>query len=225
MRCAIVGTFLFALVIPSTPLHAAAASPVRVDVAIAFRGRAASPLLVQQLKVETEDIWRGYGVEITWSDSAHPSADLAVAAIVERRVAGRDPAYGVGPLGRTWISAERHERIPIRIFCEPTERILAGLTVAERVSALGHDRLGDVEVGRALGRILAHEIGHVLLGAPFHQSTGLMRPRFAAIELIVRHHDLYRLSDVEVSRLAQRVRALRGGTERCASDAELEPPA
>jgi hypothetical protein len=236
MRRAIACTFLFASVIASTTLAAASSSLLRVDVALEFRDHAASPLLVRQLRLETEAIWRAYRVEITWSDAAHPPADVAVAAIVERRLAGRDPAYGVGPLGRTWISFDSRVRIPIRIFCDPTERILGALTVADRVAALGHERLGDAEVGRAFGRILAHEIGHVLLAAPFHASAGLMRPQFAAVDLVVRHRDLYRLSEMEVSRLARRAQELHDGlrtvahsadalTERCASDdPDLEPP-
>jgi hypothetical protein len=225
-----------AVVISPSPL--AASSLLRVDVALEFRSRAASPILLQQLKLETEAIWRAYDVEITWSAGnagARPTADLAIAALVERRVGGRDAAYGAGPLGRTWISFDSRSRIPIRIFCEPTERLLAALTVRDRVAALGTERIGDGELGRAYGRILAHEIGHVLLAAPFHPSTGLMRPRFAGIDLIVRHHDQYRLSDAEVSRLARRAETLRGGLriaaepapglrERCASEPDVEPP-
>jgi hypothetical protein len=35
--------------------------------------------------------------------------------------------------------------------------------------------------GVALGRVLAHEIGHVLINAPEHDSTRLMRATFSPI--------------------------------------------
>jgi hypothetical protein len=47
------------------------------------------------------------------------------------------------------------------------------LTVAER----------DTLLGRAIGRALAHEIGHYLLASKVHASTGLMRAQRGAAEL------------------------------------------
>ena len=43
--------------------------------------------------------------------------------------------------------------------------------------------LGERELGRALGRVLAHELGHLFLGKSQHEASGLMRSSF-------RHRDL-----------------------------------
>ena len=61
------------------------------------------------------------------------------------------------------------------------------LTDIERLIAVGARSLGLSEwhwpetmreeiVGRVLGRVLAHEIGHYVLRSPQHAANGLMRP-------------------------------------------------
>ena len=42
--------------------------------------------------------------------------------------------------------------------------------------------VAERRLGIVLGRALAHEIGHFLLGTHTHASRGLMRPHFDAIE-------------------------------------------
>jgi hypothetical protein len=69
---------------------------------------------------------------------------------------------------------------------------------------VGHLFEAPADVGRALGRVLAHEIGHVILGAPGHQPRGLMRFAFPPSELIGHSRLAYRLSPLEQARLRQR---------------------
>ena len=54
-------------------------------------------------------------------------------------------------------------------------------------------------LSRALGRVIAHEIGHYLLG-PRH-SSGLMRRAFSAADLVDRSSARFRLSALDVQRL------------------------
>jgi hypothetical protein len=80
-----------------------------------------------------------------------------------------------------------------------------------------HERLGDVAeerwppemreriVGRALGRVIAHEIGHYLLATRTHSSSGLMRPVQPFYELFALPHAGFLLSRGDEQRLAQRV--------------------
>src|SRR4029453_1899411 len=62
------------------------------------------------------------------------------------------------------------------------------------------------DVGLALGRVLAHELGHVLLATRSHQARGLMRPTFSGEELLTGVRERYGLSEPEVVRLRREIR-------------------
>lgn len=63
-------------------------------------------------------------------------------------------------------------------------------------------------LGRALGRVLAHEIGHYLLVWPSHTSGGLMRSAFQGHALIERKRHTFGLSDTLMPRLRARLALL-----------------
>src|SRR5689334_24237725 len=71
----------------------------------------------------------------------------------------------------------------VRVFLAA---IVELLDRSERYS-VGFDRwpiaAQDVFLGRALGRVIAHEVGHFLLGTP-HAPAGLMRPSFVPQDLV-----------------------------------------
>jgi hypothetical protein len=50
-------------------------------------------------------------------------------------------------------------------------------------------------IGRVLGRVLAHEIGHYLRGSPGHASFGLMRAQHTAVEFAARNRRPFELED------------------------------
>jgi hypothetical protein len=52
--------------------------------------------------------------------------------------------------------------------------------------------------------VLAHEVGHVILGAPFHRPAGLMRAQFSADELAAPDRRPFALTGVDVARLQSR---------------------
>jgi hypothetical protein len=88
----------------------------------------------------------------------------------------------------------------------------------------------DRELATALGRVLAHEIGHVILDVSDHEREGLMRAAFPPTELAEPDRTPYRLTCSGASRLAARLRALTGHLQRNAdrvrpiSRACEEPP-
>jgi hypothetical protein len=97
---------------------------------------------------------------------------------------------------------------PIRVSFDATERMLL------RRSASG-PFVGDRDMGRALGRVLAHEIGHVLLAVRQHDRAGLMRAVFTPAELAAPDRDSFRLTTDDLGRLRSRIQVMTEGHETC----------
>ena len=62
----------------------------------------------------------------------------------------------------------------------------------------------DAIIGRVLGRVVAHEIGHVLLLSTWHATTGLMSPSLGTQDLGPSLPAFYGLSVPDRARLATR---------------------
>jgi hypothetical protein len=67
----------------------------------------------------------------------------------------------------------------------------------------------NVVMARALGRVLAHEIGHFVLALPSHAPSGLMRPAFTGRELAGLDRQAFALSAELRPRLRERLLRLR----------------
>jgi hypothetical protein len=147
------------------------------------------PHVVRQMKDETSRIWSLLDVRIDWIDSMPNAAatDSAVdlTVLLEESVAP-EPAWSAGrglllalihqpdlPCGsgliRLWVAQARRHTASIRLQGLPLESLPQALV--------------DLFLARALGRALAHEIGHYLFGSA-HTAHGLMRASFTPAELI-----------------------------------------
>jgi hypothetical protein len=111
--------------------------------------------------------------------------------------------------------APRHaDAFGVTVFVGRTRSVLVSIPrVRSMISTRGRpiDRgnaMGlDAAVGRALGRVVAHEIGHVLLLSTSHAATGLMTPSLQ--ERYVGPFDpaFFALSAADRARLAMRFAA------------------
>ena len=61
--------------------------------------------------------------------------------------------------------------------------------------------LRDRILGRIVGRVLAHEIGHFVLRSPRHASRGLMRPFQSIAELIAGNGEIFGLTPEDLNLL------------------------
>jgi hypothetical protein len=120
----------------------------------------------------------------------------------------RMPTSSTPVLGSTRLAPSTIRRAPIFIDRGATEQLLERLNAGRVVQLLARTSAGPADVGRALGRILAHEIGHVILQVTGHQPHGLMRPTFRPEDLIRLQRSSYTLSSAEVARLHERELAL-----------------
>jgi hypothetical protein len=171
------------------------------------------------LKDETEAIWRPYGIRLDWTDadaSERSAGIMSLDASLERRFGGRQPLQWPTVLGRAVMKPDTLAWRPIRVSFDATESVLAHRTTIGRSSVARI--VTDRELARALGRVLAHEIGHVLIDARYHDRAGLMRANFSPEELAEPDAKPFRLTCSSADRLGSRLRALNGYTQVIAQE-------
>ena len=126
---------------------------------------------------EADAIWRRHGVTVMLAGAGDFAPDdiRLDAHLRTGRRASRDRSRGSDRSGSTrrecpgtrWPSISRRSR---RASSTPA---VGGRAFAEWPPALAAQM-----TGRALGRVLAHEIGHYLLASPAHARNGLMQAAF-----------------------------------------------
>jgi hypothetical protein len=180
--------------------------PVQIRLRVDHLVRSTSILAI--LKDETENLWRPYGVQVEWIDAQLgevAAGGFSVEAVLDRRSDGpADPNRAV--LGRASVPKDGVGAGPIRVSFDATERMLL------RRPSSG-PFVGDRDLGRALGRVLAHEIGHVLLAVRQHDRAGLMRAVFTPAELGSPDRESFRLTSDDLGRLRSRIQVMTRGLE------------
>jgi hypothetical protein len=164
---------------------------------------------LDEARAQVEAAFRPTGIAIEWVDChgqsapAHcespPQADEVVVRIVTATESHRGPFV---PLGVSLVDSQKRAGCYATIYLD---RIIA---LAERV---------DTEAGPLLGRAIAHEIGHLLLGTTRHASDGLMRKIWSPKELqrndandwIFLRREVAAIREAVANRLAGRALALR----------------
>jgi len=184
-------------------LHARDADSFTVTVRLQVARAIAPRVLSAVLRDEAESLWRPYGVQLAWSaDAGVADGDEANGFSIDATIEHSMLSPWVAVLGNASIGLVT-PRQPIRVSFDATERVLA-----RRIPAPTQQVVRDRDLARALGRVLAHEIGHVLLAAPTHDAAGLMRANFTATDLAGGDRSPFRLLPDDVARLHNRVRAL-----------------
>jgi hypothetical protein len=134
------------------------------------------------------------GISVTWRDCPREDCDNQVApAELVLRVIAAPAASEPGSLGFSYVDVERRSGTLATVF-------------ADRVGKMS--ALSARDGGELLGRAMAHEIGHLLLGTTRHADRGLMRGRWTTIELLKNRPWDWALSPEE-GMLMRRALALR----------------
>lgn len=149
---------------------------------------------------EASRIWLRHGVALTWMPPSDAPCDT-----VEEIVFDDDELVRLAG-GRTDTALARavfHGRSrTIYVSVRRAFDMLALLK--DKFFHISNDGERDVRGGTLLGRIVAHELGHVLLTTMAHSKTGLMRPVFGLKDVLSDDERLNQLTPVESRRLAMR---------------------
>jgi len=171
-----------------------------LDVNLRFNEQAPPAALVESMQQEAAAIWKTYGIDLRWEDSSAPPPGGAVLFDVLLDQSHHSELRAV--LGDARLPAQPSRYVPIRLDRQAIEDVLRMVTFEQLSHLTRHANIREEDVGRALGRVLAHELGHALLATGEHRAIGLMRPAFSGEELLAGRRDLYDLSAADVARLA-----------------------
>jgi hypothetical protein len=189
---------------------------VRVGIEPDGPSSAAAPHTAAMI-AEADAIWRAYGVTVVWLQTG----DAREIATCDVRLtlgfapgsdAGSRPAdplrHGRPGLGAIWFD---ESGLPARAVTIDAAMIAAQIRET-RLNGRPLDGwppgLVDTIVGRALGRVLAHELGHYLLSSPAHAPAGLMRAAFDSRRLAGWDRRPFMLSPAALPRLRARLARL-----------------
>ena len=138
---------------------------------------------VRRFRHEAERVWTALGIDVCWRDARTPCDHAAVTLYV--RVAEDVPSAGpstrraLGWIGFSDVGG------PGPFIVLSVRRAIELLGSAERAARRLAELPGMVRrlLPRALGRALAHELGHYLLARRAHSRAGLMREAFRPEDL------------------------------------------
>jgi hypothetical protein len=179
--------------------HSSRSEALAVRINLEFDRSIASDLIKEIVKNEAAAIWSAYGVELVWSGS-DAAAALSLDAIVTRQRPGLKPTRAHPVLGRAAIDASGAVNGPIHVWFDTIDSLLQRRETS-------NPALRDREFGRAVGRVLAHELGHVLLGT-LHDPDGLMRASFFGDDLARLDRSRFQLTDGSAGRLRAHIATL-----------------
>lgn len=173
----------------STAVIARAAARQAVTVGIVLGGHTtAAARLVPALIAEADRLWRPRGVQIvSVPKAAVPREDVRL-TLNFASLSGLPSPSGskdqrVNGLGSIWFDEDGAPGDTITIDDAAVMIRVAQATLNSRPLTDWPPSVADQVMGRALGRVLAHEVGHYLLRSKMHQARGLMRPVFTGSDL------------------------------------------
>jgi hypothetical protein len=151
---------------------------------------------------EADAIWSPYGVQVSLARSPELRPD-AVRLTLEFA-----PSSAQAPrLGAIWIVDGVPQDRVVLASREVGALVDATLVRGRRLDQWPPAVIDDVH-GRALGRVLAHELGHYLLAFAGHTGEGLMKRAFRGRDLSAADRRPFRLDPLYLPRLNARLARL-----------------
>jgi hypothetical protein len=153
-------------------------APIQLDVAFP-RSPIISPALAALATAEAARVWAPYGVVVQPAPKAPcgwtPDNVTGLTVVTRSYMPGTWSSWNHA-LGSIRFDAAGAPTSEVFLYVDDVQRFVASMKLFGLSAARWPPNLFDVVVGRALGRALAHEIGHYVLRSTRHSSAGLMRP-------------------------------------------------
>src|SRR5262245_40307500 len=180
--------------------------PMTVNV---YAARGVSPHLVTETLTEAGAVWNDVGITLAWRVVVDSEPQYSAAPHV---VIADETAQGASktqtPLG--WVRFKHPD--------DPDQEIQTsrqnGIKLLQSYAGLGRpvERMPPAEVdanlGRILGRALAHEPGHYLLRSATHTTQGLMRGNHTIREFIALGRRGFEVDPAQRAAVAARIREM-----------------
>jgi hypothetical protein len=173
-----------------------------LHISLALPAAALPPDAQRIALAEIATIWSPHGIVVA-AASGQPSSDTVVVRVaVERRPASLGTPWG-GPLASVTFDRAGMPVPVITLYLATLVEMIARAGVPGGGGGVAWPALlRDLALGRAVGRVLAHELGHFLLRSRWHAQSGLMRPTQSAADLAGPERALFELTAPDRARLA-----------------------
>jgi hypothetical protein len=180
---------------------------------------------------EVTALWVPHGVSITWITTPlqwGPSSVIPAVRVIDdgcrparvwaaRETALCTPGGSAQPVGTAiFMEGKATPEDTLFLSVNRVAQIVADTQWVDRPVREWPSGVRDDLVGRALGRVLAHELGHYLLGLREHSPDGLMQPLFRTDRLISPDRRIFELPQRLVPRLRARLEVLAAQAEGAA---------
>ena len=152
------------------------------------------------LAAEASRIWIRHGIDLTWKQPAPATCPTIVSIVFDERELLRLAGGAVDTALARTVFLGRSQTIYVSV--PRAFAMLSRLNQRNKVLNTGGER--DFHGGTLLGRVVAHELGHVLLTTLAHADKGLMRPVFGLHDVLSADEETTALSSIETNRLAMR---------------------
>ena len=135
------------------------------------------PGVISRVRAAVDVIWNRYQIDVVWEPPREWDRQ-ALPDLWVQFVDGPFPSAGRDGSAIAWMTFGNgipSNRIQVSKMAATALLAPASWAGGTRLLKNAPDRLRSDALGRIIGRALAHEIGHYLLGSPKHSERGLMR--------------------------------------------------
>ena len=160
----------------------------------------ASPSALTELKKESESVLKNTGLQLAWSlgeeyDPSKSATDLVIVKFKGHCAMETYPQLidERGPLAWTWSTDG--EVLPYsEVSCDKVRNSI------RKVMHGGDYARGDELLGRAVGRVLAHELVHILANSKQHGKDGVAKTALSPANLIAERISLQEADALRISK-------------------------
>lgn len=181
------GAVLILIYVGSSPLadaQAPSSSLARANPRITLRmyNHGISRALLIRSEGEATAIFNQAGLAVNWVDCPLTTAELDHYPACQKPMGSADFTVQIVSARRARQFRAQHDALGVALDCLSDDIGCSAYVFSRDVVALARDE--DVSESQLLGHVMAHEIGHLLLGPDSHAASGVMRAHWYQQDLL-----------------------------------------